>query len=69
MAKEKATGNDNTGKEKKDKEQDNSADKKSFFKDERVRFTIGLFTLLLSIYITIAFISYLFTWKVDQSFE
>lgn len=69
MAKEKANGNDNTGKEKKDKEQDNSANKKSFFNDDRVRFTIGLFTLLLSIYLVIAFVSYLFTWKVDQSFE
>ena len=46
MAKEKANGNDNTGKERKDKEQDNSANKKSFFNDDRVRFTIGLFTLL-----------------------
>ena len=69
MAKEKANGKDNTGKEPKDKPNDNTANKKTLLKDERVRFTIGLFTLLLSIYITIAFISYLFTWKVDQSFE
>lgn len=40
-----------------------------FLKDERIRFTIGLFTVLLSIYLTIAFLSYMFSWKVDQSFE
>lgn len=68
MAKDK-TSDDNTGKESKEKKDTNNPEKKSFFKDERVRFTIGLFTLLLSLYITIAFISYLFTWKVDQSFE
>lgn len=69
MAKEKANGKDNSGKEPKDKPNDNTANKKPLLKDERVRFTIGLFTLLLSVYITIAFVSYLFTWKVDQSFE
>ncbi|HOZ15855.1 MAG TPA: DNA translocase FtsK 4TM domain-containing protein [Tenuifilaceae bacterium] len=69
MAKEKTNGDSNNGKESKEKQNTNTPEKKSFFKDERVRFTIGLFTLLLSIYITIAFVSYLFTWKVDQSFE
>ncbi|QKG79762.1 DNA translocase FtsK [Tenuifilum thalassicum] len=39
------------------------------FQDERVRFTIGLFILLFGIYIMLAFISFLFTWKVDQSIE
>ncbi len=42
---------------------------KSFLKDERVRFTVGVFILFLAIYLTIAFISYLFTWQTDQSFE
>lgn len=37
--------------------------------DERVRFTIGLFILLLGLYFLLAFISYVFTWKIDQSFE
>ncbi len=37
--------------------------------DERVRFTIGLFILLLGLYLLLAFISYVFTWKIDQSFE
>ncbi len=43
--------------------------KKSFFKDERVRFTAGVFTMFLAIYLSIAFLSYLFTWQADQSFE
>jgi S-DNA-T family DNA segregation ATPase FtsK/SpoIIIE len=43
--------------------------KTSFFKDERVRFTIGVLVVFFSIYLAVAFISYLFTWKVDQSFE
>ena len=43
--------------------------KKSFFKDERVRFTAGVFTIFLAVYLTIAFLSYLFTWQADQSFE
>ncbi len=43
--------------------------KKGFLKDERLRFTLGLFVLLFSLYLTIAFVSYLFVWKSDQSFE
>ena len=39
-----------------------------FFRDERVRITIGSFFVLLSLYFGIAFISYLFTWKADQDF-
>jgi len=39
-----------------------------FFRDERVRITIGSFLILLSLYCGIAFISYLFTWKADQDF-
>ncbi len=39
-----------------------------FFRDERVRITIGSFFILLSLYMGIAFISYLFTWKADQDF-
>jgi len=35
-------------------------------KDERWRKFAGLFCWLLAIYLAIAFISYLFTWKVDQ---
>jgi S-DNA-T family DNA segregation ATPase FtsK/SpoIIIE len=40
----------------------------SFFRDERVRITIGSFFVLLALYFGIAFISYLFTWKADQDF-
>jgi S-DNA-T family DNA segregation ATPase FtsK/SpoIIIE len=39
-----------------------------FFRDERVRITIGSFLVLLALYFTIAFTSYLFTWKADQDF-
>lgn len=53
----------------KDKKTEPEIPKKSLFKDERVRFTAGVFMLFLAIYLTIAFISYLFTWQTDQSFE
>lgn len=52
-----------------DKKGEPEIQKKSFFKDERVRFTFGVFTIFFAIYLTIAFVSYLFTWQVDQSFE
>lgn len=52
-----------------DKKTEPEIPKKSFFKDERIRFTLGVFLLFLAIYLTIAFISYLFTWQTDQSFE
>ncbi|HAB50566.1 MAG TPA: cell division protein FtsK [Ignavibacteriales bacterium] len=43
--------------------------KKSFFSDERLKIIFGIFTIFLSAFLTLAFISYLFTWKADQSFE
>ena len=43
--------------------------KKSFLRDERLKILLGLFILGFSILITLAFVSYFFTWKVDQSFE
>ncbi|HDP75466.1 MAG TPA: DNA translocase FtsK [Bacteroidales bacterium] len=46
-----------------------SANSDSLFKDERIRFTVGLFLILLSLYFFISFFSFLFTWKVDQSIE
>ncbi len=52
-----------------DKKAEPEIQKKSFFKDERVRFTLGVFTIFFAIYLTIAFVSYLFSWQVDQSFE
>lgn len=60
MAKQNGKGTDS---------KDGSTPKKGFLKDERIRFTIGLFTVLLSFYIAIAFISYIFNWKSDQSFQ
>lgn len=54
---------------KKKQKQPKTKERKGFLKDERIRFTLGLFTTLLSVYLMVAFISYLFTWKVDQSFE
>ncbi len=36
-------------------------------KDERVKVLLGLFTLSFSIYLLFAFVSYLFTWQIDQS--
>jgi S-DNA-T family DNA segregation ATPase FtsK/SpoIIIE len=52
------------------KEQDKPKEKKkSFLSDNRVKIVFGIFVIFLSVFLTIAFISYLFTWKADQSFE
>ena len=40
---------------------------KSFLQDERFQKTSGLFLVLFSLYLFLAFTSYLFTWKNDQS--
>ena len=50
-------------KEKKTKPQNN----KSFFADERVKFVIGIFITCFALYLFIACISYLFSWKFDDS--
>ena len=39
---------------------------KAFLADERTHKVAGLFLVLLSAYLLVAFISYLFTWRVDQ---
>jgi len=39
-----------------------------FLKDERIPKLFGLFCLFAAIYLSIAFVSYLFTWKEDQAF-
>ncbi len=39
-----------------------------FLKDERFPKLFGLFCLFAAIYLSIAFISYLFTWKADQAY-
>ena len=43
--------------------------KKRMLQDERVRFTLGFFVLFFALYLSLAFVSFLFSWKVDQSFE
>jgi S-DNA-T family DNA segregation ATPase FtsK/SpoIIIE len=55
----------------KKKVSDNNKKKSGGFilKDERFKFTIGLIITCFSIIIFLSLISYLFTWKVDQSFE
>ncbi|NBC83158.1 MAG: DNA translocase FtsK [Bacteroidetes bacterium] len=40
-----------------------------FLRDERTQFVTGLVLLVFAIIVTIAFVSYFFTWKTDQSFE
>ncbi len=40
-----------------------------FFRDDRTKLVIGLFIIVFALYLLLAFISYLFSWKVDQSFE
>ena len=42
---------------------------KRFFSDERLKMTAGSFVILFSLYLYLTFVSYLFTWKVDQSFN
>jgi S-DNA-T family DNA segregation ATPase FtsK/SpoIIIE len=37
--------------------------------DERFKLTLGIFFILFSLYLYLAFVSYFFTWKTDQSFE
>lgn len=43
--------------------------KKKIFSDERIKIVLGVFTIFLAAFLTLAFISYFFTWKVDQSFQ
>ena len=42
---------------------------KNIIKDDRLKFTLALFILFLAAFVIIAFISYFFTWQIDQSFE
>ena len=41
----------------------------SLLSDERFKLTLGIFLVLFSLYLYLAFTSYFFTWKTDQSFE
>ena len=57
-------------KEKKVKEQEKGSkeNKKGFFRDERLKIIIGVLFVFASLFMAMAFISFLFTWKADQSF-
>lgn len=46
-----------------------TAKKTSLFKDERIKFVAGILITGFAIYLLIAFISYLFSWKTDLSFD
>jgi len=41
----------------------------SFFRDDRFRYAMGIVFLLLALFLIVAFISYVFSWKTDQDFE
>jgi len=43
--------------------------KKQQIQDERYKFLTGMAILLIALYLTLAFSSFFFTWKTDQSFE
>lgn len=43
--------------------------KKKILSDERVKIILGVFMIFTAAFLTLAFISYFFTWKVDQSFQ
>jgi S-DNA-T family DNA segregation ATPase FtsK/SpoIIIE len=40
-----------------------------FLKDDRTRVLTGLFLAVLALLLSVAFVSFLFTWKADQSFQ
>ncbi|HEY9124612.1 MAG TPA: DNA translocase FtsK [Bacteroidales bacterium] len=54
-------------KDKKPKE-DTKEDKKGIFTDIRFKAIAGILLILFSVYLTVAFVSFLFTWKYDASF-
>lgn len=41
----------------------------SIFRDERIKFVIGLLITGFAVYLLFAFIAYLFWWKADQSLD
>ena len=57
----------NTFKTKKKSSKGSFSFKIGFFKDRRFQLTIGFFLLIVSLFLLVAFISYLFTGKADQS--
>lgn len=59
-----ATGEKKNGKKSKEKKA-----KKGFFRDERLKILLALLLLGFAFLLLISQISYLFTWKTDQSFQ
>jgi DNA segregation ATPase FtsK/SpoIIIE, S-DNA-T family len=55
--------------EKKNKKVEKKESSQVFFKNEKFKITLGLSFIFLAALLTLAFVSYLFTWKNDQSFE
>lgn len=53
----------------KNKEKEKKKGFLEFVKDEKSKIALGLFILFVAALLTLAFISYFFTWKNDQSFE
>lgn len=51
------------------KDKGNTKKQRFSLSDERVKITAGLLVVFFAAFLTLAFISFLFTWKVDQSFE
>jgi S-DNA-T family DNA segregation ATPase FtsK/SpoIIIE len=58
-----------TKKENAEKSAKGKEKSRSFFRDERFRVTLGILISGFAILLFISFISYLFTWKTDQSFD
>lgn len=56
------------GKKESQKSDSNPSTKKGFHRDERIKFIAGVFIFLFSLYLLIALVSFVFTWKADQSF-
>ncbi len=51
------------------KQEEKNGKKKAKLADERFKITVGMVFIAFSVLLILAFISYLFTWKTDQSFE
>jgi S-DNA-T family DNA segregation ATPase FtsK/SpoIIIE len=54
---------------RKNTNQKSTKKKKQLFSDERIKIILGVTTIFIAAFLTLAFISYFFTWKVDQSFQ
>lgn len=56
------------GKRNKRARKENTGKKKSLFRDKRFRIIIGIAITVFSLFLLMGMVSYLFTWKSDQSF-